>query len=144
MFTGQITAAKLKGKHMQDTQTQYPVRVIKLPGVPGHANAGNYYFPINLNQVKDLEESLFTRLEMLNLSKKAEDAAKQVFQESLYQWFADVQENSTTSYKGCIAPIVMQDLEHSDDDKTYPSNRWGFDSEEAYQEYVTPVEAGSN
>lgn len=116
---------------MEDTQTRYPVRTIKLPGVPGHANASNYYFPINLDQVRDLEGSLFTRLEMLNLSKKAEDAAKVVFQEQVWQWFADVQENSTTSYKGCIAPVICE--EHKDS-KFYPSNRWGFKDEEEWED----------
>jgi hypothetical protein len=64
---------------------------------------------------------------MLNLSKKAEDAAKVVFQEQIWQWFADVQENSSTSHRGCIAPIVM----FGSDDvpvnfKGHLSNRWGY------------------
>lgn len=128
---------------MEETQTRYHVRTIKLPGVPAHAHAENYYFPINLAQVKELEESLSTRLEMLNLSKKAEDAAKQVFQEALYDWFYDVQQNSITSYQGCIAPIVTTSLDRSDDDKCYPSNRWGFNSEKEYEDYTKPTEGGS-
>lgn len=113
---------------MDEAQTRYPVRTIKLPGVPAHADASNYYFPINLNQVRDLEESLFTRLEMLNLSKKAEDAAKVVFQEQIWQWFSDVQDNSTTSQRGCIAPIVMfGDGKPSPEDfRGHNSNRWGY------------------
>ena len=104
-----------------------PVRVIKLHGVPANANASNYYFPINLDQVRELEESLFTRLEMLNLSKKSEDAAKTVFQEQIWQWFADAQENSTTSYNGCIAPVIV---DNHKDSEFYPSNRWGYNTEQ--------------
>lgn len=128
-----LSAAKLKGIHMEDAHTLAPVRTIKLPGVPANKDASRYYFPINLNQVRDLETSLFTRLEMLNLSKKAEDAAKVVFQEQIWQWFNDAQENSTTSYQGCIAPIVTKGDPDTDHDKSYPSNRWGWESEEAYE-----------
>lgn len=116
---------------MEDQQTRHPVRTIKLHGVPAHADAQDYYFPINLNQVRELEESLFTRLEMLNLSKKAEDAAKVVFQEQIWQWFSDAQENSTTSYKGCIAPVIC---EKHIDSQFYPSNRWGYMSEKDYED----------
>lgn len=114
---------------MENTQLQRPVRTIKLPGVPSYANASNYYFPINLDQVRDLEESLFTRLEMLNLTKKAEDAAKIVFQEHIWQWFSDAQDNSTTSFEGCIAPIIT---ENHKDSQFYPSNRWGYKSEKEW------------
>lgn len=119
---------------MEDnTQAEYRVRTIKLPAVPAHANPSDYHFPINLDQVRDLEKSLFTRLEMLNLSKKAEDASKVVFQEQIWQWFNDVQENSTTSYKGCIAPVITKKTDEMTDDREYPSNRWGWKSEEEYQ-----------
>jgi|ERR1044072_2711805 hypothetical protein len=113
---------------MENTQTQYPVRTIKLPAVPSHANASDYYFPINLDQVRELEESLFTRLEMLNLSKKAEDAAKVVFQEQIWQWFSDVQENSTTSQRGCIAPVVLfgSGEPAPNNFQGHLSNRWGY------------------
>lgn len=113
---------------MDNTHTleRQPVRVIKLPGVPANANASNYYFPINIDQVRDLEESIFTRLEMLNLIKKAEDAAKIVFQELIWQWFNDAQENSTTSYQGCIAPVIC---DNHKDSEFYPSNRWGYKTE---------------
>lgn len=120
---------------MEETHTleRNPVRVIKLHGVPANANASNYYFPINLDQVRELEESLFDRIEMLSLSKKAEDAAKTVFQEKLWQWFADAQENSTTSYEGCIAPVIV---DNHKDSEFYPSNRWGYKSEEEYEAAV--------
>jgi hypothetical protein len=129
---------------MDDIRTRYPVRTIKLHGVPAHANASDYHFPINLDQVRDLGESLFTRLEMLNLSKKAEDAAKVVFQEQLWQWFSDVQENSTTSYKGCIAPVVTKKTADMPDDREYPSNRWGWKSEDEYLNATKPVADGNN
>ena len=93
----------------------------------------NYYFPINIDQIRDLEESLHTRLEMLNLTKKAEDAAKVVFNEYIWRWFADAQDNSVTSYKGCIAPVVMGKLASADTVQP-PSNRWGWSSEKQYKE----------
>lgn len=114
---------------MEETHTleRNPVRVIRLPGVPANTNANNYYFPINLDQVRDLEEALYDRIEMLSLSKKAEDAAKVVFQEKLWQWFADAQDNSTTSYRGCIAPVIV---DNHKDSEFYPSNRWGYNTEQ--------------
>lgn len=105
------------------------VRTVRMSS-PTHAPE-NYYFPININQIRELEESLHTRLEMLNLTKKAEDAAKIVFNEYLWRWFSDAQENSNTSYKGCIAPVVMSQLASSDTTQP-PSNRWGWDSLEHY------------
>lgn len=126
---------------MYETNTlPRPVRVIKLTGVPANTDASNCYFPINVDQVRHLEESLFTRLEMLNLSKKAEDAAKVVFQEQIWQWFADAQENATTSYMGCIAPVITKNDPSTNDDKTYPSNRWGWNSEVEYLNATAPVE----
>jgi len=107
------------------------VRTIRTSGVPTNANFENYYFPINVNQVKELEESVHTRLEMLNLSKKSEDAAKVVFNELLWGWFYEAQENSTTSYKGCIAPVICDDHK---DSEFYPSNRWGYKSEQEYKD----------
>ena len=109
------------------TLERNPLRVIKLTSVPANANASNYYFPVNIDQVIELEVALFDRIEMLSLSKKAEDAAKVVFQEKLWQWFADVQENSTTSYEGCIAPVIC---DNHKDSEFYPSNRWGYNTEQ--------------
>jgi hypothetical protein len=129
---------------MEDTPTPYPVRTVKLPAVPAHADPSNYYFPINIEQVREIEESLFTRLEMLNLTKKAELAAKVVFQEQIWQWFNDVQENCATSYRGCIAPVVMNHEPSTDDDETFPSNRWGWKSEAEYEEATKPVMGESN
>lgn len=126
---------------MEETYAQAPVRTVKLPGVPGNADATRYYFPINLNLVRDLEQSLATRLEMLNLTKKAEEAAKLVFQEQIWQWFYEAQKNSTTSYKGCIAPIITKGDPTTDNDREYPSNRWGWKSEEEYVSATTLTNA---
>lgn len=81
---------------------------------------------------------------MLNLSKKAEDAAKIVFQEQIWQWFNDVQENSTTSYMGCIAPVITRKTQEMSDDREYPSNRWGWKSEEEYLDATRPVDEGNS
>lgn len=130
------SAAKLRKANMQEDQRtqrieKQSIRVIKVPSIPANANAENYYFPINLEQVKELEEAIHTRIEMLNLTKKSEDAAKVVFNELLWQWFADIQENSTTSYEGCIAPVIV---DNHKDSEFYPSNRWGYQSEEEFEQ----------
>ena len=96
----------------------------------------NYYYPINVDQIRQLEESLHTRLEMLNLTKKAEDAAKVVFNEYLWEWFSKAQHNAEESYKGCIAPVIMSQLSSSDTTQP-PSNRWGWDSLKQYERNVT-------
>ena len=119
------------------------VRTIRTSGVPANANFENYYYPINVNQIRELEESIHTRLEMLNLSKKSEDAAKVVFNELLWQWFYEAQENCTTSYQGCIAPVVTKKTAEMSDDREYPSNRWGWKSEEEYLEATETVEDSS-
>lgn len=117
---------------MNEDTRRMPLRTIKVARIPQHATLEQCYFPINYNQVKELEEQTAIRIEMLNLSKKAEEAAKYVFQEMLWQWFYDVQDNSTTSYKGCIAPIVMSNINGLVDESQEPSNRWGWESEEKY------------
>ena len=62
-----------------------------------------YYFPINVDQVKDLLGKTLTQLEVMNL--RNEKATKDVFRQLIWSWFSNVQDNSVTSYQGCIAPI---------------------------------------
>lgn len=119
---------------MNSDTRRMPIRTIKVAGIPQHATLEQCYFPINYNQIKDLEESLGIRIEMLNLSKKAEDAAKFVFQEMLWQWFYDAQDNSVTSFEGCIAPIIMNNINGLVEEGKAPSNRWGWTDEKAYLE----------
>lgn len=119
---------------MNESTQRMPIRTIKVAAIPQHTTLEQCYFPINSNQVRHLEDHIAIRIEMLNLTKKAEEAAKYIFQEMLWQWFYEAQENSVTSYKGCIAPIVMNNINGLVDEETEPSNRWGWDNQEDYLE----------
>jgi hypothetical protein len=83
-----------------------------------------YYFPINLNQVKDLLGKMLTHVEAMNLREGVEKANKDLVRQHIWKWFAEVQENSLTSYKGCIAPIFSFS-DNGEIVKDGPqSNRW--------------------
>ena len=110
------------------------IRTIRVAGaIAPDTPLENVYFPINMSQVRDLEEAIHTRIEMLNLSKKAEDAAKVVMNEYLWQWFYEVQDNSVTSAKGCIAPIIMGEKYAANTIAAW-SNRWGWETEDQFKE----------
>ena len=112
------------------------IRTIRIAGaVPSRTPLENVYFPINVSQVRDLEEAIHTRIEMLNLSKKAEDAAKVVMNEYLWQWFYEAQDNSVTSARGCIAPIFLGEQFAPNTLEPY-GNRWGWKSEEHFKESI--------
>ena len=112
------------------------IRTIRIAGaVPSSTPLENVYFPINISQVRDLEEGIHTRIEMLNLSKKAEDAAKVVMNEYLWQWFYEAQDNSVTSARGCIAPVVLGENFAPNTLEPY-GNRWGWSSEKAFKESI--------
>lgn len=71
---------------------------------------GDYYFPINTFQVRDLIGKMLTHVEAMGLTPSAEKANKDLIRQTLWRWFSDVRENSITSYRGCIAPIeVLRD-----------------------------------
>lgn len=80
-----------------------------------------YYFPINVNQVEDLLGKTLTQLEVMNL--RNEKATKDVFRQLIWSWFGNVQENSTTSYQGCIAP-VFSFSDHGEIIDGPQTNRW--------------------
>ena len=83
---------------------------------------GKYYFPINVNQVEDLLGKTLTQLEVMNL--RNEKATKDVFRQLIWSWYSAVQENSITSYNGCIAPI-FDFSDHGELVKDGPqTNRW--------------------
>ena len=110
------------------------IRTIRIAGaIAPDTPLENVYFPINVSQVRDLEEAIHTRIEMLNLTKKAEDAAKVVMNEYLWQWFYEIQDNSVTSTKGCIAPIIMGE-KYAANTATAWSNRWGWETEDQFKE----------
>ncbi len=67
---------------------------------------GRYYFPVNLSQFEDLVGKVLTQIEAMNLRESVEKANKDLARQTLWKWFDGVQENSLTSFKGCIAPIL--------------------------------------
>lgn len=83
-----------------------------------------YYFPINLSQVEDLLGKMLTQVEAMNLRGTVEKANKDIVRQRIWKWFEEVQENSLTSYKGCIAPI-FDFSDHGEVVKNGPqTNRW--------------------
>lgn len=81
-----------------------------------------YYFPINVNQVEDLLGKTLTQLEVMNL--RNEKATKDVFRQMIWNWYSGVQENSMTSYQGCIAPIFSFSNHGEILPKGPQTNRW--------------------
>lgn len=67
----------------------------------------DFYFPINVNQVKDILGKMLTHVEAMNLPSEASKANKDLVRQTIWAWFSDVQENSLTSYRGCIAPVEL-------------------------------------
>lgn len=101
----------------------------------------NIYYPINHVQLRDLLGKLLTQLDAMALPDRAHKAAKTLLVQEIWRWWDGVAVNSTTSYKGCIAPIVARNGGkvpkgcQGDDGVVYeeaPSNRWGFESEEQW------------
>lgn len=84
----------------------------------------HYYFPVNLSQVKDLLGKMLTQVEAMNLRGTVEKANKDIVRQRIWKWFEEVQDNSLTSYKGCIAPI-FDFSDHGEVVKNGPqTNRW--------------------
>lgn len=77
---------------------------------------GEYYFPTNLQQVENLLGKMLTHIEAMNLPQTVEKANKDLVRQTLWKWWSDVQENSMTSYKGCVGPLGI--LETNDSDST--------------------------
>ena len=70
-------------------------------------NIDDYHFPVNLHLAQNLLGKMLTHVEAMNLSQTAEKANKDLVKQTFWKWWGDVQENSVTSYKGCIAPIQV-------------------------------------
>lgn len=91
------------------------------------------YFPVNHQQLRDLIGKVLTHLDAMNMPDRAHRAARTLLTNEMWQWWNGVYENATTSYKGCIAPVVMDaSRTPSDSEETPPSNRWGWASEDDY------------
>lgn len=65
------------------------------------------YFPVNYALIKNLMGKLLTIVDLAVPAETQNDAAKSLTRQAISQWFNDVQENSLTSYRGCIAPIEV-------------------------------------
>lgn len=96
--------------------------------------ADNHYYPVNHMQVRTLLGRLLTHLDMMGLPDRSHRAAKSLLTQEVWRWWDGVYENATTSYRGCIAPVVTTD--GSPNDSGPASNRWGWQSETAYLESI--------
>lgn len=67
----------------------------------------DFYYPINGAQLRDLVGKLLTHVEAMGLAERVEKANKDLIRQTLYTWWATAQDNSKTSYRGCIAPIEV-------------------------------------
>ena len=86
-----------------------------------------YYFPVNLSQIEDLLGKMLTQIEAMNLRESVETANKSLVRQRVWKWFEDVQENSLTSYRGCIAPIYsFTNNGQIRKDNGPQTNRWGY------------------
>lgn len=74
--------------------------------LPDH-DSNDRFFPVSHPQIQTLLGKMLTHIEAMGLPEKAEKANKDLVRQSIYGWFTDVQENSMTSYRGCIGPIVL-------------------------------------
>lgn len=85
-----------------------------------HEKIENYHFPVNVTLAQTLLGKLLTHIEAMGLPERAEKANKDLIRQTFWKWWADVQENSTTSWKGCIAPILdLKDPKTSDQKPGY-------------------------
>lgn len=99
----------------------------------------DYYFPVNVDLAQNLLGKLLTHIEAMNLPEKAEKANKDLMRQSFWRWWADVKDNSLTSYRGCVAPIeVVRDPSNS----TESAYRWlgGGASEEHIVSVVNDID----
>ena len=117
---------------------------IALSLIPTHHQNSPYYgitddsvyFPVEHKQLRGLLGEVLTILDTMNLPDRSHYASKAALTQAVWRWWDSVYQNSTTSYKGCIAPVVISDAIGAE-----PSNRWGWDSEERYIEEITPKTA---
>lgn len=93
------------------------------------------YYPVEHGQVRDLLGRVLTHLDAMALTDRAHRASRTLLTQEVWRWWGGVYDNTTTSYLGCIAPIIAHGNPGSDEP---PSNRWGWESEAAYMASVKP------
>lgn len=71
------------------------------------ADHDSLYFPVGWPQIKTLVGVVLTHIDACGLPAFQNDAVKSLVRQSIQRWFSDVQENSLTSYRGCIGPIEV-------------------------------------
>lgn len=105
-----------------------------VPDVIHHQTSAHYdilgddvYYPVNHQQLRDLIGKLLTQLDAMALPDRAHKAAKTLLVQEAWRWWDSVAANSTTSYNGCIAPVVTKPNLLGP-----PSNRWGWESESTW------------
>jgi hypothetical protein len=69
--------------------------------------AEDVYFPVNYLQIRALLGKMLTHVDALGLDAFQRDAVKSLVKQSFHQWWDGAQENSMTSFRGCIAPIEL-------------------------------------
>lgn len=88
----------------------------------------NVFYPVNHQQLRDLLGRLLTQIDAMVLPDRPHRAAKTLLTQQVWRWWDGVADNATTSYLGCIAPIVVANGGRVVDG-VEPSNRWGWESE---------------
>ena len=78
-----------------------------------------YYFPVNTRQFEALVGKMLTQVEAMNLRESVEKANKDIIRQILWKWWNDAQENSMTSWKLCIGPIIAPNDTGVVSDKPY-------------------------
>jgi hypothetical protein len=87
-------------------------------------------YPVSHQQLRRLLGGILTHLDAMSLTDRAHSAARTLLTQEVWRWWDTVYRNATTSYQGCVAPIVMTgDVV---DENRPPSNRWGHESEQAW------------
>lgn len=87
--------------HHLDERHQLPVRYLDF--MPD-----DLYTPINGGfQLDDLLGKVLTIIDALGMPADQAKAVKDLTKNQIRRWYADAQHNAETSYRGCVAPIVM-------------------------------------
>lgn len=118
-----------------DEQIDSVPGVVHRSGHPYDTLGDQIFFPVNHRQVRDLIGRLLTQLDAMALPDRAHRAAKTLLVQEVWRWWGDACDNACTSGAGCLAPIVMDPearIAASGKPLMPPSNRWGWQSEEAW------------
>lgn len=82
-------------------------------------NAGDYHFPVDLHLAQNLLGVVLTHLDAIGMPDPQAKAVKDLVRQSFWRWWDTVKENSVTSYRGCLAPIVLLHDEQNGTERKY-------------------------